>query len=195
MKLMILIVVSLFCVNSFAEIVWLSANGSYNTYKNLHPSRAEKLRNGSDYNFQLDVTDRIPLFVPHYAYRNATSEDIDMDIHNEGLREVDFKIITHEVGLKFNLPFPNFDLYAGGGGTFGKATLDNEKHSSFGKYWQAGVNILFNKVVGIKLEYMRANIETGRYSNLNNKRLEFDQSVFTAGLVIRMGRGGGLYKD
>jgi hypothetical protein len=196
MKVLILLTFFLYSFNSLAEIVWLSGGGSYSSFSEVSPkATSDELRHGKSWYAEFDGSDRIPLAAVHYAYRSTSVDNLKIRLENQAPFREDFKLITHEFGGKVILPLPFFDIYTGAGFSFGSANLGNKERSAFGRYWQAGVNLLFNRVLGVKIGYQTNSIITSEFSSLDDKRMKFDQGLFTIGLVMRFGgNGGGIYK-
>lgn len=187
----------LMCISTFptrADVLWLSGGGAYSSFSEISPKAARELRYGKSWSAELDASRGLPFFAVHYAYRTTHVEDLKLRPVNLSPTELDFKLIAHEAGAKYILPLPFFDFYLGAGFLFGNATLGDKERSALGLFGQGGFHFLFNKVIGIKIEYQNNTVETSRFGNLEDKRLKFSQGLFTVGLVIRLGSNGGLYK-
>lgn len=187
MKILLLFPLVFFTASSRADIGWLSAGGAYSTFSDMHPKQARELKYGQSWFAELSAMDRTPLFAPLYAYRSTTAKDVKFLPDNQQPIERNFKLTTHDFGARAILPLPWFDLFAGGGFTYGNATLGEKERSTFGRFWQGGIRLYFNQHVGIKFAYQSNKLITSRFSNLDDKKLRFDQGVYSVGLVLRFG--------
>lgn len=171
--------------------LWLAGGASYSKFGDPKPSAAKDLKHGSSYFFEVDIAD-VPLVAFHYAYRYNLSHGFEAALNGQPKREIDFNYSLHEIGFKGVIPLPRFDVYIGGGGLWGRSELEDEdsqigadKKGMYGSYVHGGFNYYFSKHVGLKIAYQQNSLWTEKMKNLNNKKLKFDQTLVSFGIVVR----------
>lgn len=131
------------------------------------------------------------ILMMHFGFAQITDADTQVDYNGGGLRAGKISFDRYRYGLKFLLPIKYINPFIGGGIMSGHmtvrdTTVDGQKEHSrmYGAYWNAGIDILFSPVVGLRLAYTKDRLKTHKFKNLGNTAIELDEHIGQAGLLF-----------
>jgi len=137
----------------------------------------------------------------HFAIRETWDDSANINFYGDGVKPGEIYFTAVNLGAKFTLPLFRVQPWVGGGVTGGfiavsdpanrnqhnwMVAFDKITKAVRGAYWQAGLDIMVTRDMGLRLGVQQEKIRTDRYSNLDNVALEFDHTMVMFGVCGHM---------
>jgi len=147
--------------------------------------------------YMADVTIGLPIGL-RLGYSETFTQNGTATFTNGGSKRAEMYATMLEYGILGTLPIGRVAPYLGGGGLYGTvsvsdpktrpndtwlAAFEYEQSSAWGYYLQGGIDLKFSDLFALRLGVEQLNIETTRFSNIQNQALKFQLNKWNAGFV------------